>query len=220
MKHKVTNLRVNRNLAGPDNDQAWQCHGGGKRHVHGNAPNKLGVEKNGGHKLQLFGLYPAFPEAPMVPKSEHNSCHGLENCVRFGPTCVHGTIWRRGDTKPDLSLTAQNKTVGSHMFKLSGNPNAKSGHAESSPHMKPLTRAYVRVLRPRACLPCFFFNAHAVLCLHSDTFGNIDVVCSCPGVAYRFVGPKPAQWISSHQDKRLKTVTKDSHHNLTRDSMT
>ena len=35
----------------------------------------------------------------MVPKSEHNSCHGLENCVRFGPTCVHGTIWRRGETK-------------------------------------------------------------------------------------------------------------------------
>ena len=44
MKHNVTNLRVNRNLASPDNDQAWQCHGGGKRHVHGNAPNKLGVK--------------------------------------------------------------------------------------------------------------------------------------------------------------------------------
>ena len=63
--------------------------------------------------------------------------------------------------------------------------------------------------------------AHAVLCLHSQaTFGNIDVVCSCPGVAYRFVDPKQTQWISYHHEKRLKTVTKTAHHNLTRANMT
>ena len=141
MQHNVTNLRVNRNLAGPDNDQAWQCHGGGKRHVHGNAPNKMVVKM---HDTQTTSVWPSF----FIPGSsdgaqKHSSCRGYDNCVGIGATCMHGTTWRRGETKTG-------SFVGSHVFKLSGNPNAKSGHAESSPHMKPLARAYVRVLRPRA----------------------------------------------------------------------
>ena len=71
--------------------------------------------------------------------------------------------------KTDLSLTAQNKTEGSHILKLSGNPTAKSGHAESSPHLKPLARAYVRVSNAVLCLPVTGArDAQLVHNLHDD----------------------------------------------------